>query len=287
MKVLIIGANGQLGSDLVKVFAKEEIVPLTHRDIEVCDHDKTRKVLESYSPDVVINTAAYHRTDECEENIEKTFQVNTFAVRNLAIVCRDIGSVLVHLSTDYVFGGEKTIPYIEDDFPNPINIYGTAKLAGEYFIRNIWEKHFIIRTSGLYGVAGSSGKGGNFIELMLKLAKESKTIKVVNDQIFSPTYTKDLAEKIVRLFRTKRYGLYHITNNGECSWYKFAKAIFETCGFSPDLSPATTKEFGAKALRPRYSALDNRNLRVLALDDMRHWRDALREYLVEKRHLKD
>lgn len=287
MRILIIGANGQLGSDLLKIFStsSEEVIPLTHRDIEICDHKQTRRILTSYSPDVVINTAAYHRTDECEENIQKAFQVNTFAVRNLAIVCKDVGSILIHFSTDYVFGGDKRVPYVEEDLPNPLNVYGASKLVGEYFVRNIWAKHFIIRTSGLYGVAGSSGKGGNFVELMLKLAKEQRPIKVVNDQTLSPTYTRELAAKVAELIRTEEYGLYHITNNGECSWYEFAKAIFELCGLSPELSPVTSKEFRAKALRPKYSVLDNLKLRKLNLDNMRHWRDALKEYLSEKGHL--
>ena len=285
MKVAIIGANGQLGSDLVKAFTKEEVIPLTHKDIEVCNYEETRNILRNLSPDVVINTAAYHKVDACEENVEKSFEVNAYAVRNLAFVCKDINVVLMHMGTDYIFGGEKTTPYVEDDLPNPINVYGVSKLAGEYFLKNIWEKHFIIRTSGLYGVAGSSGKGGNFIELMLNLAKSGKQIRVVTDQVLSPTYTKELAQKMGQIVDTEEYGLYHVTGNNHCSWYEFAQAIFEISGVKADLSPTTTEEFGAKAKRPRYSVLDNFRLRQLGMDDMKNWREALRKYMLEKGHI--
>jgi dTDP-4-dehydrorhamnose reductase len=284
MKVLIIGANGQLGSDLVKVMDDQNLIALTHKDIEICEFAKTRNILTEKAPDIVINTAAYHKVDECEENVEKTFEVNTYAVRHLAQVCRDIGSTLVHMSTDYVFGGEKNEPYTEADSPNPINVYGVSKLAGEYFVKNICKKHFIIRTSGLFGVAGSSGKGGNFVETMIRLAKEGKSIKVVADQVLSPTYTKDLAANIRDLIQTDRYGLYHITSHGECSWYDFAKAIFELTRLEPEFSPTTTEEFGAKAKRPGYSVLVNHNLKALGLDNMSVWKEALENYLTGKGH---
>ncbi len=285
MKVLIIGANGQLGSDLVKAMADWNLIPLTHEDIEICDFRQTRETITKAKPEVVINTAAYHKVDECEEKIDKTFWVNTYAVRNLAQVCKDLDCVLVHMSTDYVFGGEKTSPYTEEDMPNPLNVYGVSKLAGEYFVKNVCEKYFIVRTSGLYGVAGSSGKGGNFVETMIRLAKEEKPIRIVNDQTLSPTYTKELAHKIKYLIQMGKYGLYHITNNGECSWYEFAKTIFELTGLKPNFSPTTTEEFGANALRPRYSVLDNRNLRDIGLEEMKNWQDALKDYLKEKGHL--
>lgn len=282
MKVLIIGANGQLGNDLVKAFQGEELIPLTHKDIEICDYARTREILTKAKPDAVINTAAYHRTDECEDNVQKAFEVNAFAVRNLAQVCQDLGCTLVHMSTDYVFGGEKATPYTEDDLPNPLNVYGVSKLAGEHFVRNICEKHFIIRSSGLFGVAGASGKGGNFVETMIRLAKERKPIRVVDDQVLSPTYTRDLAQKIKELLRTEAYGLYHLTNSGQCSWYEFASKIFELMNLKPDLAPTTTAEFGAKARRPVYSVLAHEGLKRLGLDDLRPWPEALRAYLKEK-----
>lgn len=284
MRILIIGSNGQLGTDLVKVMANEKLITLTHKDIEVCDFNNTRQILTSNRPDIVINTSAYHKVDECEDNVGKSFQVNTYAVRNLAFVCKDLGCTLIHMSTDYVFGGEKNKPYTEEDAPNPLNVYGVSKLAGEYFIRNVCEKHFIIRSSGLYGVAGASGKGGNFVELMIRLAKENKPIKVVDDQVLTPTYTRELAEKMKQLIQTGKYGLYHITNNGECSWYTFAKKIFDFIGLIPKLSPTTSVQFGVKAKRPKYSVLDNSNLRKIDFDNMRTWKEALREYLKEKEY---
>jgi len=286
VKILIIGANGQMGTDLVMILRQHQLIPLTHKEIEVCDHQRTRRILEEYKPEVVINTSAYHRVDLCEDHLEETFKVNTYAVRNLAQICQDLGSVLVHLSTDYVFGGEKKSPYREEDLPHPLNVYGVSKLAGEYFIRQICQTYFIIRTSGLYGVAGASGKGGNFVELMIRLAQEGKPIKVVSDQILTPTYTKELAKKMTQLVETGEYGLYHVTNNGQCSWYEFARVIFELVGLHPDLSATTSEEFSAKAKRPLYSVLENANLRKLDLDDLSSWREALEQYLREKGHLK-
>lgn len=286
MKILIIGANGQLGTDLVRILRHHQVIALTHKEIEVCDHRGTKKILEEHKPEAVINTSAYHRVDLCEDHIEETFKVNTYAVRNLAEICQDLGSVLVHLSTDYVFGGEKKSPYREKDLPNPLNVYGVSKLAGEYFVHQICQTYFIIRTSGLYGVAGASGKGGNFVELMIRLAKEGRPIKVVSDQILTPTYTKELAKKIAQLIETGEYGLYHVTNNGQCTWYEFARVIFELVGLHPDLSATTSEEFGAKAKRSPYSVLENANLRKLDLDDLSSWREALEQYLREKGHLK-
>ena len=286
MKILIIGANGQLGTDSVRILRHHQVITLTHKEIEVCDYQGTRKILEEYKPQVLINTSAYHIVDLCEDHLEETFKVNTYAVRNLAQICQDLGSVLVHLSTDYVFGSEKESPYREEDLPNPLNAYGVSKLAGEYFVRQICQRYFIIRTSGLYGVAGASGKGGNFVELMIRLAKEGRPIKVVKDQILTPTYTKELAKKIAQLIGTGEYGLYHVTNNGQCSWYEFARVIFELVGLHPDLSATTSEEFGAKAKRPHYSVLENANLGKLGLDNLSNWREALERYLKEKGHLR-
>ncbi|MEM3432972.1 MAG: dTDP-4-dehydrorhamnose reductase [Candidatus Methanomethyliaceae archaeon] len=284
MRIVVIGANGQLGTDLVKVLNNWDLVPLTHADLDICDFVRTRKVLTELKPDIVINTAAFNRVDDAEDQPEKAFWVNTYAVRNLAQVCTDLDCTLMHISTDYVFGGEKRTPYTEDDPPNPLNVYGVSKLAGEYFARNICPKHFIVRTSGLYGVAGSSGKGGNFVETMVRLAREGKPIRVVTDQVLTPTYTKDLAQKIKELLTTEAYGLYHITNSGQCSWYEFASKIFELLGMKPDFGPTTSVEFGAKARRPAYSVLAHERLKQLGKDDLRPWPEALKAYLEEKGH---
>jgi dTDP-4-dehydrorhamnose reductase len=189
------------------------------------------------------------------------------------------------MSTDYVFGGNKirSTPYAETDTPAPINVYGISKLAGELFVRYILDHYYILRVCGLYGVAGSAGKGGNFVELMLRLAKEGKAIKVVDDQRLTPTYTVNVAHQIAALIETKQYGLYHATNQGHCTWYEFAAEIFRQCGLSPDLSKAKTGDFGEKATRPAYSVLENKALQAIGLDRMRSWQEALAAYLAERR----
>lgn len=279
MKILIIGAAGQLGSDLVRVLKDEKLVPLTHQDIEICDFEQTRDIICKEGPQIVINLAAFHQVDLCEDKIEEAFKTNVFAVRNLAQICQDLGIVLVHFSTDFVFSQKRSIPYREDDLPNPLSVYATSKLAGEYFVKNICSKYFLIRTCGLYGTGKSSKPHKNFVEMMLKLAADMRPIRVVNDQVLTPTYTKDLAQVVASLIKTKHYGLYHITNNGSCSWYEFARAIFELTRISANLSPVTSSEFNARARRPAYSVLDNYNLRKVGLDDLRHWREALGDYL--------
>ena len=282
MRVLVIGASGQLGTDLVKVMDDWDLVPMTHADLDICDFVYARKVLEEKKPNIVINTAAFNRVDDCEEEVSKAFWVNAFAVRNLAKICADLDCVLVHISTNYVFDGRKGEPYAEDAPPNPLSVYGTSKLVGEYFVRNICPRHFVIRTSGLYGVAGSRAKGGNFVETMIRLAEEGRPIRVVNDQVLTPTYTRDLAEKIEELIQTEVYGLYHITNSGECSWYEFAAKIFELLDLNPDLGPTTTAEYGAQARRPAYAVLARNKLKELELNDLRPWQEALEAYLKER-----
>lgn len=279
MRVMLTGAHGQLGSDLAKEMADEKLVPLGHQDVEVCDYESVQAAMDRHRPEVVINTAAYHKVDECERNVEKSFAVNAFGVRNVALACRKHEAILLHMSTDYVFDGRKGEPYLETDAPNPINVYGISKLAGEYFVCYLLDRYFIVRSSGLYGVAGSSGKGGNFVELMLRLAREGKDIRVVHDQRLTPTHTVDLARKIHELIATEHYGLYHVTNSGHCSWYEFAQAIFEKTGLSPNVQPTTTEAFGAVANRPRHSVLARNALSKIGLDDLRTWNRALDAYL--------
>ena len=286
MKIMILGAGGQLGSELVNILQDDTLIPLTHMDIEMTDEQQVNSILSSNMPDVVINTAAYHRVDDCEDNVELSFAVNSYAVRTIARICNDLGITFVHFSTDYVFGGEKKTPYVEDDCPNPHSVYAVSKLAGELFVRNICSRYYLIRTCGLYGAKGVSGKGSNFIETMIRLANGKKPLNVVSDQIVTPTYAKELAAKVSQLIRTEEYGSYHITNNGGCSWYEFARTIFELTGIDADISPISSSEFGAKARRPAYSVLENRNLKLLGLDDMMQWHDALKEYLIEKGHVR-
>jgi dTDP-4-dehydrorhamnose reductase len=285
MTTLLIGANGQLGSELRQLFDDGDLVPLTHGDLELTDSAQVREAVRMYRPRLILNTAAYHRVDECEEFPERAFAVNAVAVRELAIAAKAIGAVLVHFSTDYVFDGRKRSPYREVDLPGPLSVYATSKLAGEYFVRATLSQHLVIRTCGLYGLAGSRGKRGNFVETMLRLAREGREIRVVGDQIVTPTNAKELAHIVRRLVETGAYGLYHITNNGECSWHQFASAIFEMTGLYPRLQETTAAAFGAPAVRPAYSVLDNANLRSLGLADLRYWRDALIDYLAERTRL--
>ncbi|MBI4379777.1 MAG: dTDP-4-dehydrorhamnose reductase [candidate division NC10 bacterium] len=282
MTTLLIGANGQLGSELRHAFKDHDLVPLVRADMEFTDPAQVRNALRKYRPGLILNTAAYHRVDECEEYPERAFAVNAIAVRDLAIAAGEIGAVLVHFSTDYVFDGRQPRPYRETDPPGPLSVYATSKLAGEYFVRATLERHFVIRTCGLYGLAGSSEKGGNFAETMLRLAREGREIRVVGDQVLTPTSAKELAHKVRQVVETDAYGLYHITNSGECSWYQFAAAIFELSGIRPRLSQTTSAAYGARATRPAYSVLENANLRSLGLDDLSYWRDALKEYLGDR-----
>jgi len=284
MKVLLIGANGQLGSDLQKAITAAELVALTHAEVEICDPQSLRDTLHRHAPDVVVNTAAFHKVDQCEADVDKTFRVNTYAIRDLALACQEQNCALLQMSTDYVFGGDaqRRVPYTETDLPAPINVYGAAKLAGEHFIRSILERYWIVRTQWLYGVAGSSGKGGNFVELMLRLAREGRDIKVVDDQVGAPTYTRDLANKLAELIATERYGLYHVSNAGQCSWYQFACRIWQLSGLNPAATPTTTAAFGAAARRPSYSVLANTRLKAIGLTEMRPWEEALAAYLRER-----
>jgi dTDP-4-dehydrorhamnose reductase len=282
LRILLIGANGQLGSDVAKISGAHEVVARTHQDLDIVHFATVQEEIRKIQPEVIINTAAFHKVDLCETEVLPAFEVNAYGVRNLALAAREVEAVLVHFSTDYVFEGTSTKPYTEDDAPNPVNAYGISKLAGEKFVRYLGPKSFIIRTCGLYGHAGSGGKGGNFVEMMLKKALSGDAIRVVNDQRLTPTSTRELARKVMEIILTKHYGLYHITGSGECSWYEFAQAIFELQGIEARLSPTTAREFNAAAQRPAYSVLENTRLQRLGMDDLQDWRQALKEYLANK-----
>ncbi len=288
MKILIIGSDGQLGTDLCKVIPKEEQIPLTIKDIDITNKDNTFEVIKKHLPDVVINTAAYHRVDDCEVHPELAFQVNDSGVGNVAEACQAIDSALVHISTDYVFSGDKNTPYTEEDTPDPQSVYGRSKLAGEQRVQRTLVKYYIVRSCGLYGLAGCLGKGGgNFVETIIKKAEAGEKLLVVSDEYVSPTYTYDLAGKINQLIRTEKYGLYHIVNHGYCSWYQFADEILMLLKSDVPIVSVTAKDFvnkqgQPKAHRPRYSVLENANLKKIVLDDLREWQDALQAYLAEK-----
>jgi dTDP-4-dehydrorhamnose reductase len=282
MKIAVIGAEGQLGSDVLRSFAAngDEVCPMTHSEIEIADIDSVSKTLRESKPDVVVNTAAMHHVEKCEEAPEKAYAVNAIGSRNLAQVSREISAVLMHVSTDYVFDGNKRSPYEEEDAPLPLNVYGNSKLAGEHFVRTLAEKHFVLRTSALYGASPCRAKGGrNFIQLMLKLAKERDEVRVVDSEFVSPTSTAELAEQLVTLSRSDRYGLYHATAEGSCSWYEFAQTIFRLSNSRIKLMVASANEFPAKVPRPTYSVLENKALKSHGLNRFGHWEKGLRTYL--------
>lgn len=284
MRILLIGARGQLATDLVRFLSRHDVVGVTHQQVEICDARAVDALFKEVRPERVINTAAFNRVDDCEEQIEKAFAVNAAGVCNLARAAQCVGALLVHFSTDYVFDGSKRTPYTEADPPRPLSVYGMSKLAGEWMVQQYCQDYLLIRTCGLYGSAGNRSKGGNFVETMLRLATEDRPIRVVADQVATPTSTRELAEKLVPLIESRLHGLYHMTNAGECSWYEFAREIFRLAGLSPDLNPVTTEDFSAKARRPTYSVLDNEALRVAGFADFRPWQEALAEYFRERQH---
>ena len=277
--IAILGANGQLGQDLQRVLQSKQILPLTRKDFDVADPERGRDVLMDLRPDAILNTTAYHRVDDCETHVELAYRVNALAVLNLIRIANELDSVLLHVSTDYVFDGKTRDPYTEESQPFPLSIYANSKLAGEMLVRTTARKYFLIRTCGLYGAAGSQGKGGNFVETMRNKARRGEPIKVVNDQVVTPTYTVDLARQIARVLPTEHFGIFHMTNEGSCTWYEFARAIFELSGLEADLSPTTSEFYKTPAIRPRYSVLENARLKRLGLNEMRHWREALASYL--------
>jgi dTDP-4-dehydrorhamnose reductase len=281
--VVVVGAAGQLGSDLMRawsaLYAADRLVGLTHADLDVRELGSVRQALLAIEPQLVVNTTAYNLVDAAETDPEGAFGVNAFGPRNLALTARELDATLVHVSTDYVFSGSGRRQYVETDPVDPLNVYGVSKAAGEMLVRAVWPKHFIVRTSGLYGVAGSGGKGGNFVDTMLRLARGGQAIRVVDDQVLTPTHTADLAAQLAELAATGEYGTYHATCQGECSWYEFALEIFRQAGLSPSLEPQKTAQAGRAAPRPPYCVLENRGLRHLGIDVMPGWDEALARYL--------
>ncbi len=278
MKVALIGANGQLGNDLIATVPKKiNLIPLKRADMDVTVKEQVKEVITSIRPDLVLNTSAYVKVDMAEDEPDKAFLVNSMGVLNLAKVCQYIGAVLLHISTDYVFDGKKIKnkePYTEEDIPNPINIYGISKYAGELIIQNYLEKYYIVRVASLYGKAGASGKGGNFVYTILNKAKKGEPLKVIDDIYMSPTYTHDVAQKIWEIvLEEKPYGVYHITNSGYCSWYEFALKILEYAGLTADIKPVKHTEFKTKARRPLWSPL--KSIKGIK---MRRWEEALKEF---------
>lgn len=275
MKILITGSDGMLAHDLIEVLKdNHELILTNSKSLDITDKNHVLNFIQENNPDMVINSAAYTDVDGCEENQETAFNVNGEGVRNLAIACKNIDCHLVHISTDYVFNGENTVPWVEDDDVGPINVYGKSKLKGEEAISEILDKFFIIRTAWLYGINGK-----NFPKTMLDLANNHSKITVVYDEVGTPTYTLDLANAISQLIETEYYGIYHITNSGSCSWCEFARYIFEIAQKDVKVIPVTASEFSRPASRPHYSVLANRKWADRGFKPLRGYEDAVKEYI--------
>lgn len=280
MNVAVIGANGQLGTDLMDVLSvKHSVTGLNHADIEITEIESVRNALSTIKPAIVLNTAAYHIVPEAEKFPAKAFQINGIGILNLAKVCQDLDIRLVHYSTDYVFDGKKQKPYTEDDRPNPLSVYANTKLSGEYFALNYCDHSYVIRVSGIYGKIPCRAKGGNFITTMIKLANEKPEVRVVNDEILTPTPTYHIAKNTAALIDTDAFGLYHMSCEGEVSWYEFAKVIWETLQLKTPLYAASVKDFPLVVKRPFYSVLENKNLNKLGINEMPEWKEALIQFL--------
>jgi dTDP-4-dehydrorhamnose reductase len=290
-KIFLIGADGQLGSDLKKNLEKDYQIfcPLIS-DLDITYYDKIRKYIELKKPDLIINTAVYlANVDGMEINYEDTFRVNTLAVNNLAKICGELDIPLVHISSDYVFDGKKPSPYLETDLTNPINVYGASKIASEHLARHACLKHFIIRPAILFGKNLCRHQGNtNLVEKIIGLAKEGKEMKFKSDTYISPTYALELADTIKELIKTEQYGLYHITNDGFCTPHEFAKEVLVLTGLKANLIPVKTTEFEEvtkMAKRPLNSVLAHKNIKDLGLYKMSHWSVALKKYLKERKYV--
>ena len=280
----MIGANGQLGSDLVVELNRRgwESVPLTHKEIAVEDLSSVRQALRSSRPDAVLNTAAFHIVPKCEEDPVRAYQVNALGALNVARVCDELGALSIYYSTDYVFDGSQLRPYTEEDRPNPLNVYASTKLSGEYFTLNYARKSLVLRVSGIYGRVPCRAKGANFITTMIKAAKEKPEVRVVTDEVLSPTPTAEIARRTLDVIVRGAVGLFHLVAEGQCSWYEFATVIFGALDLKTPLVPTTTKEFPSSVKRPSYSALENARLRAEGLSTMPHWKDALVAFLLKE-----
>lgn len=281
MRVAIIGANGQLGTDLVAECAARghEVAPLTHADLNVEDAASVVAVLARHRPDVVVNTAAYHVTADCEKHPDRAFAVNATGALHVARAAADLGAAVVYVSTDYVFDGAKGAPYVEGDLPAPVNVYGASKVAGEHLTLANSDQAMVIRVSGLYGAVPCRAKGENFITKMIRAAQQQPQVRVVTDEILTPTPTSAVAKGALDLVAADGRGTFHLTCEGACSWFDFARTIFDEKGIAAPLQPASVRDFPAGVRRPHYSVLENTRLRALGVAPMPDWRDALVQFL--------
>jgi dTDP-4-dehydrorhamnose reductase len=283
LKVAVVGSTGQLGQDLMRLFG-EEAVGFTHQELDVTDEERVASAMSSAEPDWVLNTAAFHRVDDCETNPTLTFAVNATGALNVARAAAAVGSGVAFFSSDYVFGGQdrgRDNPYEEGDAPHPLSVYGVSKVAGEQLVMQANPRHLVVRSAGLYGTA-TSRKGWTFPELMLNKARNEGALRVVTDQVLSPTFTADLAGKTKELIEQDALGLFHLTNAGECSWFEFAQGALELAGVEAKMEQISTEQMNQRARRPPYSALDTTRLEAVGLEPLRPWKEALGDYLRAK-----
>ena len=281
MKVLVTGANGQLGYDVIKRLESEDIEYLgTDREsLDITNKEQVTRVISDYNPDVVIHCAAYTAVDKAEDEKELCYSVNVLGTKYVAEACKEINAKMVYISTDYVFDGEGDKPFEVTDKPNPINYYGKTKYEGELEVQKLLDKYFVVRISWVFG-----SNGNNFVKTMLRLGKEKNEISVVADQVGSPTYTYDLAKLLVEMVKTNKYGIYHATNEGYCSWYEFACEIFKQTGMDVKVNPIKTEDYPTKAKRPKNSRMKKIYSEENLCFQIPHWKEALKIMLKEISH---
>jgi len=284
MKILLIGRNGQLGSDILRNSTGHEIVAPDRRSLDVTRQESVGAAMADHRPDAVVNTAAFHDVPLCEVEYGQAFRVNCAAVRDLAVACRKAGALFVTFSTDYVFGGEKRTPYSEDDRPTPLQMYGITKLAGEFAALSAAPEHsVVIRTCGLYGITGAASKGGNFVDKRIRDAQKQEVLEVSCDQVVCPTYTDDLSRAVLQLISHAGLvpGIYHLVNEGECSWHEFTKKALLIAGFETEVKPVDRKGSDGMIRRPLYSVLGNKKAKAMGIV-LPHWKDSLSRYIQKK-----
>lgn len=276
MKVLVTGVNGQLGYDVVKELDKRGHQPIgvDREQMDLTSTEQIRECIENIKPEAIIHCAAYTAVDKAEDEEELCRRVNAIATKEIAEHAKELDIPMIYISTDYVFDGTKDGEYTEKDLPNPINVYGKTKYEGEVYVQELLEKYYIVRISWVFGE-----NGNNFIDTMLRLSKERESLNVINDQVGSPIYTKDLAPLLVDMIETDKYGIYHATNEGYCTWYEFAKEIFDVCNINIEVNPINTSEYSTKAARPMNSKMSKNKLSKNEFNKLDNWKESLKKYI--------